>query len=419
MKRALSRSEKRLYLLSGVVTTGLITFVLVWSHLSAEPDWTIPEPQPMPSPNGYDIYRSAELALIKPVVDDLVEYRQDSEPPMTPEQRAVRFSLARRTGWLKQNTKAERLFEQAKAAESLCPQKRGYQGLNYKGYWSLSQLKTYKRVALNTAKIRGDWNDAAKNGLDIIEMAGDQARGGSFHFYQAGARIEADAVLAFRDIPRHLTRNEARRAAQRLETLMLAHPSAVDAMHEAKWHGVSLLRDSFQTASWRHPDAWRTSGDEISLEDKATLRFLSQRQIVESYKRVWDWNIAHINQPYSRSPATSPESGTLINRNLIHSFPTLQYEIAKANTRLTLLHLRLWLRVYRMEKGAYPTTLKELTPAYIAKVPRDPFGNNTLMCYQKRGDDYLLWSIGRHESKPSLAHLEAFGELPGTFEVSG
>jgi hypothetical protein len=55
--------------------------------------------------------------------------------------------------------------------------------------------------------------------------------------------------------------------------------------------------------------------------------------------------------------------------------------------------LQFALRAYRLEHGAYPEKLEQLTPIYLSSIPADPFGGEALH-YKKQGDDYKLWSIG-------------------------
>ncbi len=48
---------------------------------------------------------------------------------------------------------------------------------------------------------------------------------------------------------------------------------------------------------------------------------------------------------------------------------------------------------YQRDKGRYPTTLDELSPKYLPRVPRDIFSGKPLI-YRPREDGYLLCSVG-------------------------
>jgi hypothetical protein len=63
---------------------------------------------------------------------------------------------------------------------------------------------------------------------------------------------------------------------------------------------------------------------------------------------------------------------------------TMQFELAK---------LAFALAAYHADSGSYPGKLAELTPKYIAEVPKDIFSDSDLH-YQREGDGYLLYSVG-------------------------
>ena len=55
--------------------------------------------------------------------------------------------------------------------------------------------------------------------------------------------------------------------------------------------------------------------------------------------------------------------------------------------------ISLALSAYRANFGAYPDALEPLRPKYLARLPKDPFGDGDL-CYRREADGYLLYSIG-------------------------
>jgi hypothetical protein len=73
--------------------------------------------------------------------------------------------------------------------------------------------------------------------------------------------------------------------------------------------------------------------------------------------------------------------------------PELNCEYNRRACRSVAL-LSLALARYRAEhQGEYPKTLAELTPKYLAEVPKDPFGDGDLH-YKREGDGYVLYSVG-------------------------
>jgi hypothetical protein len=61
--------------------------------------------------------------------------------------------------------------------------------------------------------------------------------------------------------------------------------------------------------------------------------------------------------------------------------------------RLELDKLAFALVAYRIDRGAFPARLADLTPTYFAEVPKDVF-NNSELHYRLEGKGYLLYSVG-------------------------
>lgn len=392
MKRSLLRGEKKLVLLCSALMLGLGGIGMMRARLDAEPDWAIPAAKPTPQPNGYDLYVAAATAVIRanPPVDAVVDINRITDPKVI----ATQYSLARHTAWVKQNAAVWKLFEQARAAHSLyAPDRSGLTGqwVGYRKAGKLRELARCKIIAANTAKMRGDWNDASNDGLDIIEFGGDVARGAPSIGFLVSLAIEAIGENSFCDTPAHLNAKEARYATHRLEKLLKARVSLADIMREDKWEGLCQLRCIMQTAGWRRPSTW---GLVTPRQEIVQDRFLSKKQVVNSYTHILDWYIATANQPYSASRRV-PEADNFISRAVAPStFARYKFGAVRSETELKLLLLRFALRAYRVEQGAYPNMLGELAPAYVTQIPSDPFGNGKSICYRKKGDSYLLWSIG-------------------------
>lgn len=396
MKHSLSRGEKNLFILSGILLLGFGGFAMLTSHLGAEPDWPKRAPKRMPQPNGYDLYVAAGAAIIpaNPPVDPAQMPRPrygDNPKPLV-----IQYSETRRKAWLKKNAKVEKLFQRAKAANSLYSQSPAPPGARIWASKALTSLTEYKIVALNTARLIGDWNSAAQIGLDIIEMGGDMARGGALGPYRASTFKELEGISVFGDTAKHLSGSEAKYAVRRLEKLISARPPLVDAVREQKWVNLRVLHDTLDTKTWRQIETWEFwhGVGRVELNDTLSLRFLSKRQVVESYLRVCDWNTAHIQEPFNSSSSTAPESDSIINRSLIQENSEVKRISAEADTRISLFLLRLALRGYQVEKGVYPTKLEELVPRYLMAVPLDPFGKGAPLCYQKGEGTYEIWSVG-------------------------
>ena len=59
-----------------------------------------------------------------------------------------------------------------------------------------------------------------------------------------------------------------------------------------------------------------------------------------------------------------------------------------------LIEVAFGLAAYRVEKGSYPERLSDLTPSFVASVPKDFFDNDADLHYRREGAGYLLYSVG-------------------------
>jgi hypothetical protein len=62
----------------------------------------------------------------------------------------------------------------------------------------------------------------------------------------------------------------------------------------------------------------------------------------------------------------------------------MQFELTK---------LAFALAAYRADNGSYPPKLADLTPKYVAEVPKDIFADAELH-YSREGEGFLLYSVG-------------------------
>ncbi len=63
-------------------------------------------------------------------------------------------------------------------------------------------------------------------------------------------------------------------------------------------------------------------------------------------------------------------------------------------TRTEVHNLAFALAAYRIDHGAYPEKLPDLLPRYVSSVPQDVFNGGADLRYKRRGDGFLLYSVG-------------------------
>ena len=59
-----------------------------------------------------------------------------------------------------------------------------------------------------------------------------------------------------------------------------------------------------------------------------------------------------------------------------------------------LIGLGFALAAYRADRGSYPAKLAQLSPQYIAKLPKDIFNHDAELQYRLEGEGYRLYSVG-------------------------
>jgi len=386
MKSAWLPSEKWFLVLSSLVTLGFGALGVGLSR-DTRPDVVIPPHAPLPVPNGLDLYASALFyAGVKPPVDPLADWKFNT---LSPAQKRARYSLARRNAWEKSAAPAWTLFEQGKAAQSLAPRGNGM------AYWRLHQLGISKVVRANTFALRGDWNGALQNDLDVTQMGHDLMRGSNMTGLQnsylrnalgvqsvqfAGTRIGAKGEVVFDDIVLHLNARESKAGARRMESLIQTAPKLSDMAREQK-----AVDETLWLQTWNQPAPGQGSLD-LLLRPK-TPQF-------EEYRRAMDGFIAAADRPCGAQPLY-PSLPLPFDASYSGQFtPQLcVFSYAFKQACEQQLMLRLALRAYRLEHGAPPAKLSDLVPAYLQNIPLDPFGKGEKWRY-KNG---AAWSIGPNE----------------------
>jgi hypothetical protein len=65
-----------------------------------------------------------------------------------------------------------------------------------------------------------------------------------------------------------------------------------------------------------------------------------------------------------------------------------------ARTRINLLVGAVGLRLHALQRGAPPSTLDQLVPAWLPRLPEDPFGDGAPLRYRREPEGWMLYSLG-------------------------
>ncbi len=368
MKTPLRRAEKRL--LGGSLALALLLggLGLFLARANAPLD-AAPPPAP-PNPNGFDLYVAAAKAIVPatPPVDQL----QDTVV-RTPQQADLLYTAKRRAAWLARNTPAWALFRQAQAAQSRHP------AWPVTSYQILRDLARSKSIESKEWKARGQWNAAMASSLDTIEMGHDIERGAPLIGGLVGVVVTAIGAASGEDVPPHLNAREAAQSARRLENLMKTGVPLSAILREEK----RVVQSNILTGKPLYPN-------------RVVALLRPPRRIAATVGTMMDGLIAEADKPFALQSAPPAPTGWFgAEAAILHPvFTRAYFNWARRAAIEQQLLLRLALRAYRLDYGAYPPTPAQLAPRYLAQVPVDPFGRGAIWRYKRVGDSYAAWSIG-------------------------
>ena len=384
--KSLSRAEKSL------VVAVAFAFVLLGTvggfniSRNAEPNIVFPTPVPRPTPNGFDGYLAAKAAIIaaNPPVDQV-----NNPKILAPAIAAKQYSLTRKKAWLKMNARGFALFQSALKTPAMHPDSRPNPN-NFPRYAHLRELARCKVIEANAAKMENRPFGALQSALDTMEMGGDAARGGPVMSYLVGVAIGAIGRSSMEDFDatlNALNANEAKAGARRLEKILAEKPTLLSAVEEERWIALSQIQTIFKESNWRSMDG------EWTWKERLEMQLVSKKQIVSRVNEGFDRKIAALKNP--AAPVAEIEKLDPISKLFDPSYLTRAGKNEwRSNLGDELLLLRLALRAFRLENGAFPSNLNQLAPRYLAKIPTDDFNAGKPYFYRLKGQKYELWSVG-------------------------
>ncbi len=399
-----SRREKRgifALLFVGAIPLGIAGYL---SYLDADPNIQIPPRTAPPSPNGFDLYVQAANLTAQP--NPPVDASSDADSlSITAAQGAIRYGVARRETWHKGAAAGWARFKQAQQTPTRDPYAYGADLMP--GYARLRQLARNKNAETRLFMMRGENEKAVNSALDCVEMAYDISQGGALI-----SRLVASAICAIGlaplsetpgvntlQAPEQLSGPQARVAAARLEALLVRRPSYIVAMNDARWDGLATLDKAFKRGDWRARATFDVSNSTPTPEEfwaRIARATVGKRTIVNNVNASFDAAIATMKAPYAPMSTLGAVNYGLdpISAAFSLNADRTRFNDAREKTQLDLMLLRLALRAYRAEKGAYPPNLAALSNGTLKRIPTDDFNGGKPYFYTQKNGDYRLWSIG-------------------------
>lgn len=393
------RTGMRRLIGAAVIVVIIFGAVALWfASVSSLPAVKIPTPV-MPSPNAYDYYEAAGKAVKD---GELLRYASDDRPrpkgSYYPGNHDRIYSLAEKEALLKKNSAALKTHRQGLTCRYMSPPIRTFDAAG----GDLRYLYDLTYLLLLDGQVKAkldDWNGAVGSWLDAMHLGTEFQRGSPMEGKLYGNRLQAMGRKNVWEAVDHLTANEAKSAARRLEQMISSRVTYAEALTEEKWATTASLINLCEKSGYHGfaPYFQHTIPSTNSVQGKIAYTYLAvqnRKKVIRAYMERMDKGIANARQPYAAKLPDPPIPHDPINGNLLHSFSINRFEDEVNNAQNALLMLTLALRAYNLEHGQYPMSLSELVPAYISMVPDDPFAMKGPIYYKLAGNGYVLYSLG-------------------------
>ena len=230
---------------------------------------------------------------------------------------------------------------------------------------------------------RSEYSKSIGSGLDAIRLSKDISRGMLVDLLVGSAISAIGQSHIKRATIDKLSATEAKNAARRLENLEARDVSYADILREEKRFGNLMLRDLLKAPEKEWRKEYRTSK--------------TPRQLAIDLNRLFYEAIINASLPFHRRKTKLRAPDDELLKAMAGSYTDGPVAVgifqARDNTMSQILKTMLALRAFRIERGAFPDTLDQLTPNYLRRAPLDWFSGKPLRYVKKRGA-YLLYSVG-------------------------
>lgn len=357
----------------------LIVTLGVWSFIiSRQPPVVIPTPK-MPKPNGYDFVVKAGDSLVDKDDVTWAAYRDTQH----------NYSLAQKIALVRRNVKALRLVRESFVHEYRMPPQRRINGVLKLSEFQ-AKTRTLARLLVLDGHVKaavGRWGQAMESYLDCIRLGSIMPRGGPLIELLVGMSYEAIGRRPTWQACSQLVPAEARVCVRKLERIHADRVTLVQSLEEEKWTGLSYLRCMMPKE--------RSEVLAVQIIWGLLYPFVGEHAQRDFFDSVIDRGRLSYTAAKNQDPnLPSKPLGGPMWRHRMSTFDKTKLKYANNETNNLFLTATLALHAFRMEHGAYPSTLDELVPSYLSEVPEDLFAMEGNLRYKHYGKKYVLYSVG-------------------------
>lgn len=271
---------------------------------------------------------------------------------------------------------------------------------------------------------RREWSKATDAYLDALDYGSLISHGGNFTIAESGRQIQSVARLHILQVLPHLTASEVRAATRKMEVANRMSVPFSAHLHDVE---TTIVVDYLETFRGRNLiQALRTYDDTHILASdnlRRRLRVLkySKKGIIQDLSRYMEEHIRRTRRPYALRPPQLPQE-PMDPFFLGPANDYVSYQWCNAVLSETLncqLLVALGIRAFQLENGRLPSSLSELVPEQISKLPDDPFSRMCAFGYRKKGGSYKIYSVGPDgldnggQSQGSLSMMDGRAVEPG------
>lgn len=388
MTKKLSQGRKYAMGATFLCSMLVLPVVPVLARRDEMPKIVIPAPKPLPKPNAFDFYVRAGKMRVKTPRDVY-----DRNPPLAVLQSAAKL-----------NAPSLREVRRGFAFRYRTPPRRGPYVLSPPHWAGFRELARRLRTEARVLAARGNWNGAMNSHLDGLRFGSDIPRGGQFVGPLVGAAVEEIARSDADETVSHLSARQARAATKRMEALYGNRAALSENIREEKWHGLTVLKESFAAPNWRSQlDTMLGLTEDMTPLQKLRYKTLDANTVVKNYTTTMDAIETNSRLPYGAPLKPLPKNPDPFTAMMTESYVDprteiyfdLRWIVTRNEAANAMLLTALALRAFQAEKGRVPRSLQELVPSYLSRVPADAFGKGEALRYVRKGNrEYVLYSIG-------------------------
>lgn len=380
-----SRSIKRIArTMMGVIGLFIVCLLVAWWRLVSDEAVVVTIPNPvMPNPNAFDFYV---------VAGNAVTFEDRMKPNVT-------YSSAQKEAFILPDVSAITTLHQGFDYPYLHPPCRDF-NMIFPYYAKFRKLARLLALRGQVQAIKGDWQGATDSYLDAIRMGEDIPHGATLIGALVGMVCQSIGRKPMWNTIEHLNVSQSHTAINRLTSILERHYAFADTIQEEKWLGQSFRLQIFSDARTRAEVLLPIDCENASLYPAAQsltgLLFLveSKSRIMHDFTLYMDQNAQLARQPYGLHLPGAPEPTGRINGVFLPISTQARWKDVECQTQNELLLVTLALHAFRLEHGHNPVSLAELMPAYLRKLPDDPYAVQGTFKYRIKGQSYVLYSVG-------------------------